>query len=101
MIKAIRDAFKRQFAFAYAVPTLIWQILFLYVPITIVIAQSFLKISSTGKIAFTLDFYKRVINPLYAGVIFNSLFFATTTAVLCLFIAYPVAYYLADRKSVV
>lgn len=85
-----------EFGFSLGVPAIIWQFLFFYAPLLILVISSFLTISDSGFIegvsAKKILFF---INPLYGKVILASLILALTTAFLCLLIAYPVAYFMA------
>lgn len=79
--------------FVFAAPAFIWQCLFLYLPLVILILNSFLDFNYLNP--FTLSVYKTILSSLYFKVIINSLFLALTTAFLALIFAYPVAYYIA------
>ncbi len=85
-------------AFFWGIPAFLWQILFFYIPITFLISTSFIKyFPSIQSSAFTLDYYKELLSPLYFTIIFRSLFTALTTVAVCLVISYPVAYYLTVK----
>jgi len=82
--------------FSIGVPALIWQILFFYIPLLFMIVSSFLKVSKTGKVeGITFETISLFFTPTYLKVIGSSLLLALSNAVLCLFIAYPLAYFLA------
>ncbi len=82
--------------FAIGVPALIWQLLFFYIPLLITLVSSFLHFSSSGSInGFTLEKVSLFITPTYIKVIFSSLLLALGNALLCLVIAYPLAYFIA------
>ena len=51
------------------------------------------------QLPLTLQNYATLINPLYLHIFLRSLFFALLTTVLCLFLAYPFAYFLAMLHS--
>lgn len=83
-----------------AFPALIWQALFLYLPLTVLIFYSFIKYSSVdGKYCFTFSFYSKVLSFSYLTVVFNSFLLAFVTTVICLVIAYPVAYFIALKVA--
>jgi spermidine/putrescine transport system permease protein len=84
------------FPFFLGVPALIWQFLFFYAPLLILVISSFLKLSEEGFIqGFTLEKIYFFLNPIYGKVILASLLLALCNAVICLLIAYPVAYFMA------
>jgi spermidine/putrescine transport system permease protein len=60
------------------------------------IVSSFLKVSKTGKIeGITFETVSVFFTPTYLKVIGSSILLALSNAILCLFIAYPLAYFLA------
>jgi spermidine/putrescine transport system permease protein len=90
----IKKVVKEEFPFILAVPSLIWQFFFLYLPLFILGIYSFWSITKkTGIFRFTLEHYYKIIDPLYFNVIIRSLGLATITSVLCMLIAYPAAYF--------
>ncbi len=94
-MRFVQRLIKRDFAFFYSCPALLWQILFLYVPLCGILIFSFLNQDASGLVQLTLKHYFNVFKPVYVHVIFNSFMLALTTASIALLIAYPVAYYLA------
>lgn len=74
----------------------IWLVLFSFLPNLIIIFTSFLTKNNSSLIegAFTLENYKRLLNPLYIKVIFHSLKMAITATIVCLLISYPFAFIL-------
>lgn len=82
--------------FAIGVPALIWQLLFFYIPLLITLVSSFVYFSSDGTIGgFTFKKVALFITPTYLKVILSSLLLALGNALLCLLIAYPLAYFIA------
>lgn len=90
--------FSKDFPFFMAMPAVAWQIVFFYIPLFIVFLYSVVKISS-GVLHVTLEHYSYFMRPLFLLVIANSLLLALVTAVLCLLLAYPIAYCLAVRVT--
>lgn len=68
----------------------IWQILFFYLPLLLLIAASF---EQGGR------FYLALLKPLYFKIIFKTLIVATLSAFICALIAYPVAYFIAFKTK--
>lgn len=81
-----------------AAPVLLWIGLLVGVPMVLVVALSFLSRDNLGNIVyqFTLDNYRRVLDPIYLRVFWNSLLLALLTGVITLLIGYPVAYISAN-----
>ncbi len=77
-------------------PAFVWQVLFFYIPLSFLVATSFVKYSAPLQtFHFTLENYRVLADPLYLTILLRSLMLACTTVAICLFIAYPVGYYLA------
>lgn len=82
--------------FSIGIPALIWQILFFYIPLLLTLFASFVKFSESGALSgFTLDKITLFFTPTYGRVILYSLALAFSNALICLCIAYPLAYFLA------
>jgi spermidine/putrescine transport system permease protein len=78
--------------FVGSLPVL-WQILFLYVPLLVIFALSSIELSEQGVvIGITGRYLAHALTPLYLRVIVRSLGLALCTATMCLLIAYPLAY---------
>ncbi|NLJ40168.1 MAG: ABC transporter permease [Clostridiales bacterium] len=77
-----------------AIPIIVWIGLLVGTPLIFVFVLSFLSRDNLGNIvvAFTLDNYKRIFDPIYIRVFFNSFLLATLTGLVTLLIGYPVAY---------
>lgn len=91
-----KSAWTKEHAFAIALPAVLWQMLFLYVPIIFIIYISFVKSLDYAVIKnITLDNYKSLLNISYFNIILRSVFLAFFNAVFCLIISYPIAYFLA------
>ncbi len=82
-------------SFFWAVPALVWQVLLLYIPLFFVLMSSFVDKSNQ----FTLSHYLELLDATHGIILLRSLLLATTTAIVCLLIAYPVAYFLASYVS--
>jgi len=91
--KSLRELISRNITIFYSIPAIMWQVLFLCVPLAIVLYFSFTH--QLDIYSFTLAQYKTVLNLAHFKIIFRSLLIALGTATICLFLAYPVAYFLA------
>ena len=80
---------------------LAWLILFVLAPTLLVAAVSLLARSETGFVApvLSLDGYRTILSPVFAGVILRSLILAGGATALCLLAGYPFAYCLARRAG--
>jgi spermidine/putrescine transport system permease protein len=82
--------------FSIGAPAMIWQVLFFYLPLAILAISSVLQFSEAEVFeGFTFDKIAFFLRPLYMKVILSSFFLALGNAILCLLIAYPLAYFLA------
>ena len=72
-------------------PYVIWSALFIIIPLILVLVFSF-TIENGDEIIFSLDNYKRLINPIYLKVFFRSITLAGISTIICLLVGYPVAY---------
>jgi spermidine/putrescine transport system permease protein len=82
--------------FAVGVPALLWQVLFFYVPLGLIVISSFVKVSTAGSIeGLTFDHIRLFLNATYFKVILSSLLLALSNAILCFCVAFPLAYFIA------
>lgn len=86
----------KDFPFFMAMPAVAWQIVFFYIPLLIVFLYSLVTISQ-GVLHITFAHYMYFMQPLFLKIIGKSLLLALVTAMLCLLLAYPIAYCLAVR----
>jgi spermidine/putrescine transport system permease protein len=99
-MRALSRIIAEEVYFIFSCPALLWQIIFLYTPFTILALHSLIDyIPATGSYILTLGYYSQIFKSLYIKIIFRSFFLAVTTAIACFFIAYPVAYYLALKVN--
>lgn len=85
--------------FFVAIPGIIWQLLFLWVPLFFIGYLSFVKSSSVSLLQLSLKHYIAVIDRFHFLVIMRSIGVAFLVAVICGIIAYPVAYFIALKIS--
>ncbi|MEF1291744.1 spermidine/putrescine ABC transporter permease PotB [Vibrio sp. M260118] len=93
----------KTFSLQNAIITLIvgWLTLFVLVPNLMIIGTSFLTRDEANLIemTFTLDNYFRLMDPLYAKVLWHSFYMAIIATLLCLVIGYPFAYIVAKMPE--
>ncbi len=74
-----------------------WLLLFVFIPNLMIIVTSFLTRDDADlvELTFTLSNYAKLLDPLYAKVLWHSLYMATIATFLCLIIGFPFAYCIA------
>lgn len=97
-LKFIPKPPKSELPFAIGIPALVWQMLFFYVPLMLLLVSSFVKFSDTDVFqGITFEHVGQFLTPTYLKVILSSLLLAITNVVLCFMVAYPLAYFIAFR----
>ncbi len=95
-IKFLRNPPTSELPFTIGAPAMIWQVLFFYLPLAILVITSILQFSENEIFeGFTFQKIAFFLRPLYLKVIFSSFLLALSNAILCLIIAYPLAYFIA------
>jgi spermidine/putrescine transport system permease protein len=80
-------------------PVTLLVFLFTFLPLLITFYFSFLKLGDDGMMTniFTLENYINAFTGAYGAVFLKSFYYALQTNIICIIIAYPVAYYIAKR----
>lgn len=95
-IKFFRRPPATELPFSIGAPAMIWQVLFFYLPLAILLVSSLVQFSEFEVFqGFTFEKISFFLRPLYFKVILSSFILALGNALLCLLIAYPLAYFLA------
>ncbi|MGX2950773.1 spermidine/putrescine ABC transporter permease PotB [Ursidibacter sp. B-7004-1] len=78
-----------------------WLIFFVLIPNLLVLFTSFMTKDSSNLIEFTfsVESYTRLIDPLYSQVLWNSLYMAGISTIICLVIGYPFAFMIAKLPT--
>jgi spermidine/putrescine transport system permease protein len=90
--------------FLLGLPALLYLAVFFVIPLGIVIAYSFATRSRTGRTElrdWNLDAYARLGDDIVRTIAVRSLWMAVATTLICLLLAYPLAYYISTRSAVV
>ncbi|MFP5320416.1 MAG: ABC transporter permease [Acidimicrobiia bacterium] len=90
-----------RFGFLLGLPALLYLIVFFVIPLGIVVAYSFATRSRTGRTElrdWNTQAYERLGDDIVRTVAFRSLWIALLTTVLCLLLAYPLAYFISTRS---
>lgn len=85
-------------AYSMLSPSLVWLLIFLIVPVSMIAIISFTTNLGFGmfEYKFSLEGYTAAFSSVHAKVIFQSLFWAFLSTFICLLIAYPFAYFIAN-----
>jgi len=87
---------ERDFCFFVSLPALLWQVLFLVVPLAMTVYFGFVS-EQTGVLSF--ENYRAVLDGAHLRIIARSVISALLTGLVSLVVAYPVAYFLALRAG--
>jgi spermidine/putrescine transport system permease protein len=93
--------YSRAYKSAVSIPPLLWVILFLLVPYSMLFCFSFWGVSNGVIVhSWNLDNYRELLrNPMYLEVLFRSARIAAAVTCLALLLGYPVAYYLSFHSA--
>ncbi len=80
-----------------AAPHILWMILFTIIPAVLILSYGFTYTDDSG-LHFTLDNFKRFIDPIYLNVLGRSVYLAFISTLVCLILGYPMAMILAKSK---
>lgn len=83
----------------FALPYIIWMILFTVVPLILVLIYAFVDMTDTGNVVLTLDYIKTAFSADNITVLLRSLEYALITTIICLLLSYPAAMFLSKLKS--
>ncbi len=78
-------------------PHLVWMVVFVIVPMFLIFLYAFTSNTTDGNISFTLENFKKCIDPMYLKIYANSIWIAFLSVVFCLLLGYPAAKILADK----
>ncbi len=83
-------------------PVSAWMILLVAIPFIYVFVMSFMNKGTYGGvvIGFTLNNFVQVFDPLYLKVFGESFLISTFTTVICIVIAYPFTYFIAQKTTI-
>jgi len=84
-------------SFVFTVPAVLWQVLFLYIPLLLVLYTSLQRCIGCSVFDITFFHYYDLFDFSYAHIIARSALMALSVTITCLVLAYPVAYFLALR----
>jgi len=79
-----------------AYPYIVWMLIFIVVPLVLILYYSLTVKTDTGMV-FSLDNFRKLMQPLYLKVLLRSFVLAFISTVICLLVGYPAAMILASR----
>lgn len=84
----------------FLAPSAIFTVFLFLVPLTIIVAYSFLTRGVYGGVVqpWTIENYQRLLDPLYGGILWRSLVMSVAATGLCLVVAFPVALFIARAE---
>jgi spermidine/putrescine transport system permease protein len=96
----LKSAIKKERFFFAMVPAVVWQGLFLFLPLLFLVVISFIKgWSYTGVHGgFTLENYTSLLDFSHLRVLFRSFFLALINTTVCLLVAFPVSYFISVKS---
>lgn len=95
VLRRIKPIIAQELPFACAAPAMLWVFLFLCVPVVMMIIMSLYAPDGTWWNMINFHRYKIFFDTPYVIILLRTIFLAGVTAFSCLFLGYPVAYYLA------
>ena len=81
-----------------AYPYVLWSSLFIIVPLLLIVFFSFTE-KVGGSYQFSMNNFKRLMDPLYIKVFTRSISLALQSTVLCLVMGYPIAYMISRKPE--
>lgn len=86
--------------YVFLAPVALVTIALFFVPLLIALAYSFLTRGPYGGIfpPWTLENYRRALDPLYLAILWRSVWLASISTLLCLILGFPLALYIARAK---
>ena len=95
---------KARQGFLLGLPAMLYLLIFFVAPLGFVVAYSFATRTRSGRTElrdFNLDAYARLGDDIIMTVAWRSLWMAVVTTVICLILAYPLAYFISTRTPAV
>lgn len=97
--QSVKNFISQNIPFILATPAVLWEILFLYIPLVLVVLISIQRSIDSSLFDVTLAHYAALFSASYFHIIARSAIVALGVTCICLLLAYPVAYFLALRVS--
>ncbi len=84
----------------FSYPYIVWIIIFILLPSFLVLLYSLTtkKSNIIATINFTIENYKMFFDPMYINILFDSIYLAAVSTLICLLLGYPAAYIIANSN---
>lgn len=84
----------------YSLPYFIWMVVFIVLPLLLIVMLAFSGGSTSNlmEFNFSIDNLKRVFEPMYLKIIWDSIYLAGISTIICILVGYPVAYIIANSR---
>lgn len=84
----------------FAYPYLVWIVIFIVFPSFLVLLYSVTTKNSDGitTINFTLENFLNFFDPMYLNILWDSMFLAAVSTIICLLLGYPAAYIISNAN---
>lgn len=87
--------FSQELPFAVGAIPFIWQILFFFLPLVLILSVALVTTDSKGHLTgISFQAFHHIFSPQYLRIALNSLSLASTTTLLCLLLGFPLAYFI-------
>ncbi|MGL5692624.1 MAG: ABC transporter permease [Peptostreptococcaceae bacterium] len=81
-----------------ASPYVVWSMIFIVIPLLLIVFFGFTT-EVDGKYVFSLENFRRLMDPIYFKVFGRSLWLAFVSTILCILVGYPTAYIISKVKA--
>ena len=96
----IQKKTRTETSFAIGSSAIIWQMIFFYLPLLLMMVSSVFILSEEGNLqGLTFENFTPLLSKTYLSVVGNSIILALSTAFFSLLISYPLAYFIAFKKG--
>lgn len=99
MKEYIRKIIRKEIPFFAGVPAFVWHMIYFYIPLLFIVLLSFFAAQDGTLNQFTVSHYLPFIAKPYFFIFIRSLVFALITAIVCLCVGYPLAYFLVFKAK--
>ncbi|MBF5059609.1 ABC transporter permease [Candidatus Neptunochlamydia vexilliferae] len=97
LFSKIQQRTRQESSFAIGSPALIWQIIFFYLPLLLMMGSSLFVLMDGGTVRLSFENFAPLFSTAHLSVIFSSISLALCTALISLSIAYPLAHFIAFK----
>ena len=100
VFNTIQKSIKQEGVFVVGSPALIWQVVFFYFPLLLMMISSIAIFSEEGTfLGLTLKNFYPILSKVHFAIVFSSIGIALSAATISLVIAYPLAHFIAFKAG--